>query len=58
MSRLQEEVLHVRPVELEGVGLRAIQTTTAAPMADIAHILPTEDYRGPVSQSEIDPDSS
>lgn len=57
VPRLREEAYHVRPVELEGVRLRAIQTTTAAPMVEIAHMLLTDGYRGPVLQSEIDPDA-
>lgn len=56
VPRLREEAYHVRPVELGGVRLRAIQTTTAAPMVEIAHMLLNDGYRGPVLQSQIDPD--
>ena len=55
VPRLREEVHHVHPVELGGVRLRAIQTSTAAPLVEVAHMLLAGGYRGPVLQSEIDP---
>lgn len=56
LPRLVEEVHHVRPVELGGVRLRAIQTSTAAPMVEVAQMLLAGGIRGPVLQSAIDPD--
>ncbi len=55
VPRLREEVHHVLPVELGGVRLRAIQTSTAAPLVEVAHMLLAGGYRGPVLQSRIDP---
>jgi saccharopine dehydrogenase-like NADP-dependent oxidoreductase len=55
VPHLREEVHHVHPVELGGVRLRAIQTSTAAPLVEVAHMLLKGGYRGPVLQSEIDP---
>jgi len=57
VPRLREEVHHVRPVELGGVRLRAIQTATAAPLVEVAQMLLAGGYRGPVLQSRIDPDA-
>ncbi|MEM8909509.1 MAG: saccharopine dehydrogenase, partial [Bacteroidota bacterium] len=37
--------------------LRAIQTTTAAPLAEAARMLLTNQWQGPVFQSQIDPES-
>lgn len=54
VPRLREEVHQVHPVELGGVRLRAIQTSTAAPMVEVAQMLLDGGYRGPVLQSEID----
>ena len=54
IPRLREEVHQVHPVELGGVRLRAIQTSTAAPMVEVAHMLLDGGYRGPVLQSQID----
>jgi len=53
IPRLREEVHQVHPVELGGVRLRAIQTSTAAPMVEVAHMLLDGGYRGPVLQSQI-----
>lgn len=55
VPRLREEVHHVRPVELGGVRLRAIQTSTAAPMVEVAQMMLEGNYKGPVLQSQIDP---
>jgi saccharopine dehydrogenase-like NADP-dependent oxidoreductase len=52
----REVAHHVHPAVFAGVRLRAIQTTTAAPLVEVAHLLLAGGYRGPVLQSEIDPD--
>jgi len=52
-----EEAHQVHPAVFAGVRLRAIQSTTAAPMVEVAHLLLSGAHRGPVLQSEIDPDS-
>lgn len=56
VPHLYEEAHRVHPAVFAGVRLRAIQTTTAAPMVEVAHLLLSGGYRGPVLQSEIDPD--
>jgi len=56
IPHLYEEAHRVHPGVFAGVRLRAIQTTTAAPMVEVAHLLLDGAYRGPVLQSEIDPD--
>ncbi|MEC7984069.1 MAG: saccharopine dehydrogenase C-terminal domain-containing protein [Myxococcota bacterium] len=47
----------VLPLQLQNGRLRAIQSTTAAGMAECARILLTEDIQGPLLQSQIDPKS-
>lgn len=37
--------------------LRAIQTTTAGPLCQVGLMLLEGNYKGPVYQSQIDPDS-
>lgn len=56
VPHLREEVHQVWPVDLAGVRLRAIQTATAAPLVEVAHMLLDNGYRGPILQSGIDPD--
>jgi saccharopine dehydrogenase-like NADP-dependent oxidoreductase len=46
----------LRPVEIGGRTLRAIQSTTAAGMAEAARLLATGRYQGLVRQSDIDPE--
>ncbi len=47
----------VYPSQVGGIMLRAIQTTTAGPMCQIALMLLKGDYAGPVLQSKIDPET-
>ena len=43
----------VKPLEINGQTLRAIQTTTAAPLCQSAMMLLSGDYKGIVLQSRI-----
>ncbi len=45
---------NIKPVRIGGQTLRAIQATTAAPMAECARMLLRGDYAGPVFQSKLD----
>ncbi len=53
--RMVEKAFHVTPLEINGQFLRAIQTTTAAPLVECADMLASNKYKGVVLQSEIDP---
>jgi len=55
IRRMLNKSYTVRPSKIGGVTLRAIQTTTAGPMAQVALMLLGGDYSGPVFQSMIDP---
>jgi saccharopine dehydrogenase-like NADP-dependent oxidoreductase len=46
---------HVYPLIIGGITMRAIQTCTAAPMVECARLLLTGDYKGIITQSQIDP---
>lgn len=46
----------IDPCQVGAQRLRAIQSTTAAGMAESAYLLLTQNLRGPVLQSEIDPE--
>ena len=48
--------LHPQPIGRRHI-LRAIQATTAAPLAQAADLLLTERVKGPVFQSDLDPDT-
>ena len=52
-----EKAYFVEPLEINGRHLRAIQTTTAAPLCESAMMLLGGNYRGVVLQSQIDPAS-
>ncbi len=54
--RMIEKAFFVEPLELNGKHLRAIQTTTAAPLCESATMLLTGKYKGVVLQSQIAPD--
>ena len=49
-----EKSIHVYPSMVGKHKLRAIQTTTAAPLCEAAMLLLTGKYKGPVFQSQID----
>ncbi|CAN5747153.1 saccharopine dehydrogenase family protein [soil metagenome] len=53
--RMIEKAIFVEPLEINGKSLRAIQTTTAAPLCESAMMLLTDKYKGVVLQSQIDP---
>jgi saccharopine dehydrogenase-like NADP-dependent oxidoreductase len=48
-----ERAYRIRPLDLAGQRLRAIQTTTAAPLAECARLLLNGGYRGIVLQSQL-----
>lgn len=54
--RMLEEAYFVEPLTIDGKSLRAIQTTTAAPLCESAMMLLSGKYKGVVLQSRIDPD--
>ena len=45
----------VYPLIVGGITMRAIQTCTAAPMVECARLLLTGEYKGIITQSQIDP---
>ena len=53
--RMLEKAFFVEPLTINGKSLRAIQTTTAAPLCESAMMLLTGRYKGVVLQSQIDP---
>jgi saccharopine dehydrogenase-like NADP-dependent oxidoreductase len=53
--RMVEKAYFVEPLEINGQRLRAIQTTTAAPLCESAAMLLTGNYRGVILQSQLDP---
>jgi saccharopine dehydrogenase-like NADP-dependent oxidoreductase len=53
--RMIEKAYYVQPIELNGKRLRAIQTTTAAPLCESAMMLFKGEHRGVILQSKIDP---
>lgn len=55
VRRTIEKAFFVEPLEINGKRLRAIQTTTAAPLCQAAAMLLTDDYKGVVLQSQIEP---
>lgn len=55
--RMLEKAYFVEPLEINGRRLRAIQTTTAAPLCESAMMLLTGKHRGVIQQSAIDPTS-
>jgi len=53
--RMLEKAFFVEPIQINGNHLRAIQTTTAAPLCEAATMLLTGNYKGVVLQSQINP---
>lgn len=53
--RMLEKAFFVEPLEINGHRLRAIQTTTAAPLCEAAAMLLSNRYSGVVLQSQIAP---
>lgn len=54
--RMVEKAFHIEPLEINGHHLRAIQTTTAAPLCESAMMLLEGNLKGVISQSQIEPD--
>ncbi len=54
--RMLEKAFYVQPLEINGRKLRAIQTTTAAPLCESAMMLLTGNYKGVVLQSQLNPE--
>lgn len=52
--RIKERSLRIEPSYVGSHKLKAIQTTTAAPMLEAARMLLTGKYKGPMLQSQID----
>lgn len=55
LMRQLDSALRVGPYQLEGLRLRAIQSTTAGALAQVALMLLGTVHRGPMLQSQIDP---
>lgn len=55
--RMLEKAYFVEPLAINGKSLRAIQTTTAAPLCEAAMMLLTNEHKGVLLQSQIEPDS-
>lgn len=55
--RAMEGSYRILPMKVGTKTLRAIQSTTAAPLAECARMLATGKWKGVVFQSELDPDS-
>jgi saccharopine dehydrogenase-like NADP-dependent oxidoreductase len=53
--RMIEKAFYVQPLEINGKSLRAIQTSTAAPLLESAMMLLSDSHRGVVLQSQINP---
>ncbi len=53
--RMIEKAYFVEPLEINGHSLRAIQTTTAAPLCEAAMMLLTNEYSGVILQSQLEP---
>jgi len=53
--RMLEKAYYVEPLEIAGKNLRAIQTTTAAPLCESAMMLLSGKYKGVVLQSQLNP---
>ena len=54
--RAMEKSYRIEPMFVGKHRLRAIQTTTAAPLAEVARMLLTNRWKGIISQSMIDTD--
>ncbi len=53
--RMIEKAYYVQPLKINGKHLRAIQTTTAAPLCESAMMLLKDERKGVILQSQIDP---
>ena len=50
-----QQAHHIYPLVVGGITMRAIQTCTAAPMVECARLLLSGEYKGIITQSQIDP---
>jgi len=55
VRRLIEKAFFVEPLKINNHFLRAIQTTTAAPLCEAAMLLLSDKYKGIILQSQINP---
>lgn len=55
--QIVEKSFRIEPMEIGGQRLRAIQTTTAAPLAESAMMLLSGNLKGAILQSQIDPET-
>jgi saccharopine dehydrogenase-like NADP-dependent oxidoreductase len=55
VRRMVEKAFFVEPIQINDNHLRAIQTTTAAPLCEAAQMLLSGNYKGVVLQSQIEP---
>lgn len=53
--RALQHAAHIYPLVVGGVTVRAIQTCTAAPLVECARLLLTGEYKGIITQSQINP---
>jgi saccharopine dehydrogenase-like NADP-dependent oxidoreductase len=53
--RMVEKAFYIKPLEINGHFLRAIQTTTAVPLIQCADMLASNKYKGVIMQTDIDP---
>ncbi|MCU1288579.1 MAG: lysDH [Acidobacteria bacterium] len=56
VRRIVEKAYFVEPLQINGNRLRAIQTTTAAPLCEVATMLLSGKYKGVILQSQIQTD--
>ena len=56
VRRLIEKAFFIEPLEINGHKLRAIQTTTAVPLIEAAMMLLSNNIKGVVLQSQIEPE--
>jgi saccharopine dehydrogenase-like NADP-dependent oxidoreductase len=54
--RMVEKAFYAEPLSIDGKSLRAIQTTTAAPLCESASMLLSGNYKGVVLQSQLEPE--
>ena len=54
--RMLEKAFFVEPLEINGHSLRAIQTTTSAPLCESAMMLLSGNYKGVILQSQLNPE--
>jgi saccharopine dehydrogenase-like NADP-dependent oxidoreductase len=56
VRRMIEKAFFVEPLKINNHTLRAIQTTTAAPLIESAMMLLSNEYKGVILQSQIEPE--